>query len=295
MNHPSQSALAFFLGVVFCLLAATPLRANDYFVSSVEGAPPPFDERLVRLVAEELNKIGIPATREETAKEDALFELKGVAEAVGNASGTVTTIRWDVLNLGGVVLATISVEDTAPYVTNGDPWAALDMSSLKRLASKTADKIESGRDGFEFAAAASSSTASSAAAARSGESVGRIAIGPIKGAPGDGNEALALALAQVMRQYSVTVEANPGSGIYYTKATVSVADKNADTQTVRIAWDLSGPGGTSYGVVEQENDVPRGSLQSQWGDVAVYAAAAAGDGIVALMQQLGTTPPNVND
>ena len=290
MKASTAAILSFLAGLTIWAGAVGAAWANDFFVPPVEGAPPPFDERLARLVTEALIRIDIPATNDSAAQEGALYVVKGKATAAGVENGTRATIDWTIEDVEGNALSILSVTDIAPYMSAQDPWAAFDLSSLKRLASKTADEIEASQDSLESAAV----TVPSSNAATT-ESFGRIAIGPITGAPGDGNEALALALAQVLRQYRVTVEANPSPGVYVTKATVSIMDNDADTQTVRIAWDLEGPNGRRYGVVEQENQVPHGSLRVQWGDVAVYAAAAAGDGIVALMQQLGTTPPNVND
>ncbi len=284
----SSIARLIVIGLLIAMPGVAAAQTADFVVPPLEGAPPPYDERVARLVAQALVNIDISATNE--PDEDALFVLKGVAQAASDSQGTTTNIRWDVANEEGSTLLSLQVEDVAPYMANGDPWDALDLNSLKRLAEKTADAVEASREQLETAALAAPSQTTSTA-----ESPGRLAIGAISGAPGDGNDALATALAQVMKQYRVTVEPNPGPGIYLATASIAVVDKDAETQTVRIDWRLSGPGGQNYGLVEQENDVPRGSLAANWGDVAVYAAAGAGDGIVALMQQLGPAPPNVND
>ena len=272
------------------LMAPSVTAATDYAVTPVEGAPPPFDERLARLVADELAYIDIPATTDLDG--DHLFVLAGKATSKSDWTGTYTKIVWRIQDEAGSLLTELSIEDTAPFVSPDAPWEALDMAALKRLAQKTADAVESAQDNLDQALAAVPRNQDSAAAGKPQR--GRMAIGTISGAPGDGNDALALALAQVLRQYQVIVEAKPGPGIYSTKATVSVTNKDAQTQTVRIEWLLLGPSGQRYGAVEQENDVAAGSL-TVWGDTAVYAAAGAGDGLVALMEQLGATPPNVNE
>ena len=266
--------------------------ASDFAVSPVEGAPPPFDERLARLVAEELGFIDIPATTDLDG--DHLFVLAGKATSKSDWTGTYTKIVWQVQDDAGRMLTEIEIEDTAPFVSPDTPWEALDLAALKRLAQKTAVAVESAQEDLDTAVAAAPQSRDPGTQAAAKPQRGRMSIGAISGAPGDGNEALAMALAQVLRQYQVIVEAKPGPGVYSTKATVSVTNKDAQTQTVRIEWRLMGPAGQSYGTVEQENDVAAGSL-NVWGDIAVYAAAGAGDGLVALMEQLGTTPPNVNE
>ena len=273
-------------------LTGPSAAAADFAISPVEGAPPPFDERLARLVAEEMAYIDIPATTDFDG--DHLFVLAGKATSKSDWTGTYTKIVWRVQDDAGNMLTELSIEDTAPFVSPETPWDALDLAALKRLAQKTAEAVESAQESLDQAVAAVSPTQERGTPGAAKPQRGRMTIGAISGAPGDGNDALALALAQVLRQYQVTVEAKPGPGIYSTKATVSVTNKDAQTQTVRIEWRLLGPAGQSYGKVEQENDVAAGSL-TVWGDTAVYAAAGAGDGLVALMEQLGPTPPNVNE
>ncbi len=281
-------------GVFLCalvlglLLGDVAVRAADFRVAPVEGAPPPLDERLARLVSDAMNDYDLPATTD--PNEDVVYVLKGKASAKGTAGGTATSVEWEVTRADGAVLRRLRTEDVAPYMASGDPWAALDMESLKRLAVETARTLEDSRDDLESAALSAPTTP-----AAGKEPLGRIAIGPINGAPGDGTEMLTQALAQVMAQYNVEVVPRAGPDVYVTKGSVELVDKNADTQTVRIDWQLNGPNGQNYGTVEQENDVPRGSLDSQWGDAAVYAAAGAGDGLVVLMQRLGPTPPKVNE
>lgn len=278
----------FILATSLVLVSTLEVMSADFGVRPVEGAPAPFDERLARLVADAMNRIDLSATTD--VEEEVTFLLKGVAEAVSAAQGTVTTVTWTIADGAGTPLSTVEISDVAPFMATGDPWDALDLESLRRLATKTADIVESSRDTLEVAALSAPTNKETPR-----KSLGSISIGPIIGAPGDGNDVLSQALAQVMQQYNVAVEPNPGPGIYYTEASVKVSRKNADAQTVRIAWKLNGPKGQNYGLVEQENDVPFGSLDIQWGDAAVYAAVAAGDGLVALMQQLGTVPPNVDE
>ena len=292
MKNVHANRFPIWMSVVwFWLATAFAATAADFAVSPVVGPPPPIDERLARLVAEELQYVDIPATTD--LESDHLFVLKGEATSKSDWTGTYTKIVWQIQDEAGNKLSELNIEDTAPFVSPDAPWDALDMAALKRLAQKTAEEIESAQDSLDQAAAAVPPATKSGEAAKPPR--GRLAIGVISGAPGDGNEALALALAQALKQYRVTVEANPGPGIYRTKAQVSVTNKDVETDTVRIEWRLMGPNGQSYGTVEQENDVPAGSVNQRWGDTAVYAAAGAGDGLVALMEQLGTTPPNVNE
>jgi len=54
-------------------------------------------------------------------------------------------------------------------------------------------------------------------------------------------------------------------------------------QPIAIAWDLYGPQGNHLGNIAQENLIEPGSLDGAWGEVAVFAAMGAVEGILALL------------
>jgi hypothetical protein len=55
---------------------------------------------------------------------------------------------------------------------------------------------------------------------------------------------------------------------------------------VAIRWVLLLPDGREIGNVRQQNAVPAGSLDRNWGETALLVAEAAYDGIVALYQKV---------
>jgi len=69
---------------------------------------------------------------------------------------------------------------------------------------------------------------------------------------------------------------------------VTVTPLQPDKQHIKIVWHLRRADGSEIGTVGQENDVPKGSLDSAWGDVAYSVAAAAEGGIAQLISRAGT-------
>jgi hypothetical protein len=67
---------------------------------------------------------------------------------------------------------------------------------------------------------------------------------------------------------------------------VDVGPRDGASQKVALAWKVSSPDGRVLGTIAQANNIPAGSLDSGWGDTAVYAAQAAATGIFELVRKL---------
>ncbi len=65
---------------------------------------------------------------------------------------------------------------------------------------------------------------------------------------------------------------------------VTITPPKAGKQQVTVRWVLAVPGGRELGQVSQQNDVPAGSLDGAWGDIAFLVATAAAPGIADLVQ-----------
>ncbi len=111
----------------------------------------------------------------------------------------------------------------------------------------------------------------------------------VDGAPGDGRNALPSALTYLLKQHGYTVTTDPqASGTITLAGTVTVDPAKAGQQHVKIAWHVLKPDGTDVGQVSQENDVPPGTLDGKWGEIAMAVALAGVDDIVRV---IGTVPP----
>jgi hypothetical protein len=118
----------------------------------------------------------------------------------------------------------------------------------------------------------------------------RLLIRGVEGAPGDGAEALGKAITVLLRRQDVAIVTDPQRAAdLVLAADVTVAPTTAGKQHVKIVWHVRRKDGGEIGTVAQENDVPAGLLDGAWGDVAYTVAAAAQDGIMALVSR-GTPP-----
>jgi hypothetical protein len=118
----------------------------------------------------------------------------------------------------------------------------------------------------------------------------RVAIGKIAGAPGDGTTALAGAIAAVLKRQELAIVAPNDKADLVVEGDVTVDPVKANKQHVKIVWRVKRPGGAEIGTIGQENDVPRGTLDGAWGDLAYSVATAASDGLLQVIAR-GTPEP----
>lgn len=116
-------------------------------------------------------------------------------------------------------------------------------------------------------------------------------VGGVKGAPGDGNSALAEALRAVLPLKGVRVDAKKDAAAWRIEGVVKVARGPGDTDIVTLSWRVLDANGKEAGTITQENAVPRGRLLKPWAEIAGFAAEAAAEGIAQLLQQIAQAKP----
>jgi hypothetical protein len=112
----------------------------------------------------------------------------------------------------------------------------------------------------------------------------RFAYVSVAGAPGDGEQALAAALTRQLEAIGLApATAFQASNVYEVQGTVRVAPAGKGRQSITIIWVVLGPDGNQLGIVRQNRDVRKGSLDKRWGRAADAAAEAAAHDIAALL------------
>ncbi|MFY0611968.1 MAG: hypothetical protein JXQ99_10620 [Hyphomicrobiaceae bacterium] len=104
----------------------------------------------------------------------------------------------------------------------------------------------------------------------------------VVGAPGDGSRSLASALRNELLRNGIK-PSPPGTPAYRVEGKVKVGPVENGQQPIRIDWVVRDPKGANLGTVSQENKIPGGSLNGQWGQTASAAATAATQGILKLL------------
>lgn len=111
-------------------------------------------------------------------------------------------------------------------------------------------------------------------------------VGAIKGAPGDGNEALARSLNAVLPLKGVRIRGAKADAEWVVEGIVKVVQASPTQDVVTLAWRITDAKGREAGTITQQNAVPHGRLAKKWAELAGFAAEAAAEGIAQLIQQV---------
>lgn len=112
----------------------------------------------------------------------------------------------------------------------------------------------------------------------------------VEGAPGDGNQALMLAIKQALRIRNFMVTEDPRQAVFLIEGRVEIAPPTNGRQRAKVVWTVTTVSGGQVGRAIQENTIPAGSLNGAWGQVAVMVANAAADGVEELFGRPSTPP-----
>jgi hypothetical protein len=242
-------------------------------IAPVEGGPRATAERLGLAMAEALQKHEIAASNRNTGLNS--YELTGRIQAMPQSGGTAALgALWVLRGPSGNLLG----ERAERVEAKAGDWEEGNRDAVARLAAAGADQL---------AGLLEDKTPDEAAIG--GRT--RLFIRGVEGAPGDGGKALEKAIALLLQRQDLAIVTDPQRGAdLVLAADVTVGPSRAGQQHVKILWHVRHKDGDEIGTVAQENDVPTGLLDGPWGDVAYTVAAAAQDGIMALVAR-GTPPP----
>jgi hypothetical protein len=118
-----------------------------------------------------------------------------------------------------------------------------------------------------------------------GTEINAVAVVPVKGAAGKGNDELTSSMRQTLTKAGWTVLKAASKNALTIAGEVTMAPGDGDTQTVGLRWEVKTPDGKVLGDVKQSNSVPKGSLDAGWGENAGYATEAAATGIYELINK----------
>lgn len=119
-------------------LLSTSTSETTFAFEPFTGAPGNIADDLSRYIGEEAQKQGLTLVRRVGAT--ATYRVKGYLSATGEPSSATVFYVFDVVNPRGTRLARISGTETVSG-TKGDPWEAIDSSSLQRIANRSVVEI----------------------------------------------------------------------------------------------------------------------------------------------------------
>jgi hypothetical protein len=119
----------------------------------------------------------------------------------------------------------------------------------------------------------------------------RVQVLDVTGAPGDGNLSLTRQMRTLLAQFGPVVQDTATGADFIVHGTVKLVPIPGDQQRVEIQWSVATPAGDERGRVVQLNNVPAGSLNGYWGDVATAVAQEAAGGVRdVILRQSGHSP-----
>jgi hypothetical protein len=119
----------------------------------------------------------------------------------------------------------------------------------------------------------------------------RVQLLPVTGAPGDGDLALTRQMRATLSGLGPMVQDTPAGADFIVRGAVRVVPIGGGQERVEIQWSVANPSGDERGRVVQLNDVPAGTLDGYWGDVATAVAQEAAGGVRdVILRQSGRAP-----
>lgn len=235
-------------------------------IAPVEGTPRATAEKLGPAMASALQAKEIAAS-DRTASLGS-YELVGRIQEMAPSEGKALLVAvWELRDPSGQRLGERAERLEAPAVD----WEEGKEDTVAQLAAASAAQL--------VALLQDDAPTQAEVAGRT-----RLLIDNVAGAPGDGGEALAGAITEVLKKQDLAIITDPqAEADLVLAAEVNVDKPRAGKQHVKIVWHLRRKDGAEIGTVGQENDVPAGLLNGAWGDVAYAVAASAQEGIMELV------------
>jgi hypothetical protein len=244
----------------------------------------------IRLSQPPPSRLAIPTPTEALLGDEASTAFaKAVAEALVDQTipafaGSVHRGDWRLVTTaqthGDTIIPTYTVQNPAGAAQgseDGNPipaaaWAAADPATLKAAAAAAAPNISALLNRIEAAIQHNDPNSLYNRPAR-------IQLGDISGAPGDGKTSLARQLRLELAKLGEVVQDTATGADYIVTCKINAVPEPADTTRVEIQWIVNDAAGPERGRIIQLNEIPTGTLDTYWGDVAVVVTQQAAGGI----------------
>ncbi len=119
----------------------------------------------------------------------------------------------------------------------------------------------------------------------------RVTVPDVTGAPGDGDQSLTQQLRARLALLGPVVLTTLAGADFVVQGQVRVVPIPAHQERVEIQWIVKTASGDERGRVVQLNEIPAGTLDHYWGDVAVVVSTQASNGVNdVILRQSGHDP-----
>ena len=166
-----------------------------------------------------------------------------------------------------------------------EAWANADPKTLRQVATEDAPGIVSLLSSIQAARLASDPNSLVNRPAK-------IYLKGVTGAPGDGNAALARQMRARLPAQGEVVQDTADAADFTLEGDVKTAPGAGGTTRVEIQWIVDDATGLERGRIVQINEVPPGTVDGMWGDVAYVVAQEAAGGVKeVILNGLGPRKP----
>ncbi len=119
----------------------------------------------------------------------------------------------------------------------------------------------------------------------------KVLVSEVTGAPGDGDIALTQQMRARLAVLGPVVLTTPAGADFVVQGEVKVVPIKNRKERVEIQWSVRAQSGDERGRVVQLNELPAGTLNHYWGDIAVVVATEASSGVNdVILRQSGHDP-----
>ena len=122
----------------------------------------------------------------------------------------------------------------------------------------------------------------------------KVLVSDVVGAPGDGDATLTHQMRARLALLGPVVLTTPTGADFTVQGQVKVVPIPGGKERVEIQWIVAAAGGGERGRVVQLNEIPAGSLNRYWGDVAIIVATEASNGVNDVVLRQAGHDPNEN-
>ncbi|WBV42397.1 hypothetical protein [Pseudoroseomonas cervicalis] len=220
-------------------------------------------ERFANSLADSLRVAEVPAVALPTP-----WPLDWPLRVTAERRGESVVPRYALLDADGAVLGEA---EGRPVPLRG--WGQEDDALFKEVAQRDAPAVAKLLEQVEAARKASDPRA------LAGQGPLRIRLAGVRGAPGDGNRSLNERMRDHLNRLGYLPQDQADGATYAVQGVVEAVSQPNNTQRIELQWIVTRRDGFELGRVVQINEVPRGTLNGLWGDVAYVAAEQAANGI----------------
>lgn len=278
-------------------------------INAVVGPPDALGRQLHQefSTALERQRVGVTSAKDGNAQ----FNLRPYILVTKEKHGTKVSYVLDVTEASGKRVNRFAGEEVVAASTSQDTWAAITPAVAEAIASKATGAFVAWLPNAKSSSAplisdtppasgtktatrppkkgavvaSSSSTQTTGSIVQTGSLTA--VVPAVSGAPGDGSTSLTTAIQRELEAKGIKVSDQPTRAAYRVEGAVLLGEARAGKQAIQIEWVVRAPGGKKLGTVSQKNDIPEGSLDGAWGNVASQAAGAAVKGILKLLPNGG--------